>query len=100
MNASDQTAQGLYDILSHQNLRPVNDPNLLLYSRELSPCLSPVAAMPHHYGFNSAVLSHGAIPLASETHHDFSSLNLQPQFSSKNQTFGRQAQLSQKFRAS
>ena len=76
MNASDQTAQGLYDILSHQQLRPVHDPNQLLLSRDISPCLSPVAPAPG-YGFNSAVLSHDAIPLALDN-HDFSSLYLQP----------------------
>ena len=56
--------------------------------------------MPVNGGFDSAnMLSHDMIPLVNNM-HDMTSLQLQPQNSSKQQTFGRQAQLSQKFRAS
>ena len=67
LNASDTTAQGLTDILSHPNL-PASGAkrfsNQIMLTRGVSPCLSPVAPVGGNYhGYNtSMVLSQDAIP--------------------------------------
>ena len=104
LNASDATAQGFYDILSHQGRNNVQ-PRYLL-TREVSPCLSPVTPYAGGAAGGTTILSHDNIPLVNSsilpiTPEDESMLQLGvQQQSSKNTTFGQQARLSQKLRRS